>query len=293
MNIRPTNWRHSAKTRPVSPPTRAELLDVARQQLVASNTAALDAEILLAHTLGLSRTQLITWPESPVDDASTQTFQQLIARRRAGEPVAYLTGVQEFWSLDLHVTPDVLIPRADTEILVEYGLALIPEHATWRIADLGTGSGAIALALASERRTCQFVATDRSPTALAVARSNATRLHIPNIEFLHGSWLEPLAGRYDIIVSNPPYIAENDPHLVDLGFEPASALTAGHDGLEDLRQISRQAGEFLQPAGWLLLEHGYEQAAEVKEMLTAAGFQHITTFCDIAGLERVTQGQRP
>jgi len=248
------------------------------------------------HVTGLTRTALITRGGEALSTEQEARLRELIERRRKGEPVAYLTGRREFWSLELTVTPDVLIPRPETELLVEQALVRIPPDATRRIADLGTGSGAIALAIASERPHCRVTATDASPAALAVARGNARRLGIGNVEFREGEWFAPLAGlTFDLIVSNPPYIATADPHLMqgDVRFEPRAALVSGGDGLDAIRLIAVQASAHLQHGGWLLLEHGYDQAAAVRAILGTNGLTDITSVADLAGHARVTAGRRP
>lgn len=252
-----------------------------------TEVARSDADILLAFVLGCSRAQLVLNPVPT--SAQRARYESLLARRAAGEPVAYLTGEKEFWSLLLKVTPDVLIPRPDTELLVEWALQGAPH----RIADVGTGSGAIALALAKELPQARIHATDISEAALAIAESNAGSLGLKNVEFLHGSFLEPLDTNLDLIVSNPPYIAERDPHLPALRYEPPLALTSGTDGFDAIREITRQAPEHLKSGGWLLLEHGAEQGAAVRDLLKQNGFLRIETRCDLAGLERATGGQRP
>ena len=226
---------------------------------------------------------------------AVEHFSQLLARRQAGEPVAYMTGTQGFWTLDLEVSTATLIPRPETELLVELALARIPVDAASRMADLGTGSGAIALAIARERPRATVVATDASEAALAVARGNALRNRIGNIEFRHGDWFAPLAGEsFDLIASNPPYIAEGDPHLDegDLRFEPPSALSSGADGLDAIRRIVRDAPAHLHADGWLLLEHGWEQGAAVCALLVEAGFAAVETARDLEGRDRVTFGRR-
>ena len=213
-----------------------------------------------------------------------------------GEPVAYLTGQREFWSLPLSLTPATLIPRPETETLVALALEIIPVNSTALIADLGTGSGAIALAIAHERPRCHLLATDISPAAIATATANARRLGINNIEFHHGDWCEPLAGRLcDVIVSNPPYIRDTDPHLQsgDVRFEPRSALAAGPEGMNDLEKIARCAGHHLRTRGWLLMEHGYDQGKQAIHLLEANGFQTVTDHADDAGLSRVVMGNTP
>lgn len=272
-------------------PTVRALLDQASAQLDPA-----DAQLLLAHALGRDRAWLYAHDRDPVDPAARRRFADLVARRRAGEPVAYLRGRQGFWSLDLAVGPATLIPRPETERLVELALDRLPCDAPLALADLGTGSGAIALALALERPRARIVATDLSAAALAVARGNADVLGAGNIEFRHGSWFEPLAGeRFDLVASNPPYVADGDPHLArgDLRFEPAAALSSGTDGLDDIRAIVRGAPAHLVPGGWLLLEHGFDQGAAVCALLQAAGFAEVGTGRDLEGRDRVGFGRWP
>lgn len=272
-----------------------QIIRQATRQLAASSPSPrLDAEVLLMHVTGLTRTALITRAQEPLLPEHEERLHKLLTRRACGEPVAYLTGRREFWSLDLCVTPDVLIPRPETELLVEQALAHIPDDAEWTVADLGTGSGAIALAIATERPHCRLIATDNSVAALAVARANATRLGIANVEFRHGEWLKPLAGmRFDVIVSNPPYVRANDPHLTqgDVRFEPESALIAGADGLDTIRCIAADAVSCLRPGGWLLFEHGYDQAQAVRALLETHGYDRVASCRDTAGHERVTAGR--
>ena len=261
------------------------------------DTAVLDAELLLAHVLQKTRTWLHTWPEYELSAEQTQEFEQLVARRVVGEPVAHLLAQQEFWSLDLIVTADTLIPRPETERLVELALERIPPTAAWRIADLGTGTGAIALALAKERPACSVIATDQSAAALAVAEDNARNNRLHNVTFRRGNWFEALQDEapFDLIVSNPPYIKETDPHLLqgDVRFEPTTALTAGPDGLTDLQHLIDQALPHLKPGGWLLLEHGYDQGEAVVQLLQEAGFVQVSDYPDLAGLPRVATGCKP
>ncbi|HID49169.1 MAG TPA: peptide chain release factor N(5)-glutamine methyltransferase [Chromatiales bacterium] len=272
-------------------------LDTAAQRLSLHDTARLDAELLLAKVLGRDRTWLHTWPETELTARQERRFHALVERRARGEPVAHLLGRQAFWSLDLAVSPDTLIPRPATETLVELALARIPFAAPWRIADLGTGSGAIALALARERPACDIVATDVSAAALAIARANAHRLELDNIAFVEGDWLGPLQEQplFQMIVSNPPYVRTADPHLSrgDVRFEPASALVSGSDGLDALRALTRAARPHLVPGGWLLLEHGHDQAGAVIALLREAGFDNPEDFRDLAGQPRVAVGQNP
>lgn len=254
----------------------------------------LESEVLLAHVLNVSRTYLHTWPEKKLAAVQEKDFQVLIAKRQAGEPIAYITGHREFWSLDLCVTPDVLIPRHETELLVELILEKIPPPAHSEpilIADLGTGSGAIALAIASARPDWFIHASDFSAAALKIAEMNAKRLKLLNVIFHQGKWCEALPDlKFHAIVSNPPYIAEDDDHLTqgDLRFEPATALVSAENGLNDLKQIIFQAKNYLQNNGLLLLEHGFLQAENVTSIFKKAGYTDINTYKDLAGCDRVT-----
>lgn len=272
-----------------------QLLAAAVVELGGGSDARTEAELLLAHVLGKSRAWLYAWPEFKPDAAPAAAFERLIDARRRGEPIAYLTGRRAFWSLDLDVTSAVLIPRPETELLVELALARMPTDVACAVADLGTGSGAIALALARERPLARVLATDASNAALEVARANAQRLRIANVAFAHGDWCEPLGdARFDLIVSNPPYIEAGDPHLGegDLRHEPASALASGSDGLDAIRRICAQAPAHLHARGWLLLEHGWNQAARVRALLDTEGFFDAASSArDAAGHERVTYAQ--
>jgi release factor glutamine methyltransferase len=257
-------------------------------------SSVLDAELLLAHVLGGDRTRLRAHPEHPVGAAQVQAYTRALDRRAAGEPVAYILGYREFWSLRIAVDSAVLVPRPETELLVERALALRGAGESL-VADLGTGSGAIALALAHERPAWRIVATDSSGGALAVARTNARTLGLERVEFVAGDWFEPLAGRtFDLVLSNPPYVAPDDPVLADapLRFEPRAALTPpGADALACLRGIVAAAPGHLAPGGWLLLEHGATQAADVAALLVARGFAHVRSHTDLAGHERMTEGR--
>jgi len=263
-----------------------------------SATPGLDAELLLAHALGAGRARLRSHPEEiPAADAAAR-FLDLIERRAAGEPVAYILGRKGFWTLELSVSPAVLVPRPETELLVERALALRPDgqaDGETRVADLGTGSGAIALALASARPRWRIVATDLSAAALGVARGNAAALGLGRVEMIHGDWLECLRGTFHLLLSNPPYVAAEDPALrnPELMCEPRLALVAGEDGLAALHGIIRSAPEHLEPEGWLLLEHGATQAAAVAGALVARGFAQVRSHRDLAGRERMTEGQWP
>lgn len=259
-----------------------------------------DAELLLAHVLGRSRSWLYAHGDDVLDEDAAGRFAALLARRRAGEPVAYLVGQRGFWRFDLRVTPATLIPRPETELLVELALQRLPTTAApgqgaLDIADLGTGSGAIALALAQERPLARVVATDASAAALDVAAGNARALGLKNLVFRHGDWLAPLAGeRFNLIASNPPYIADADDHLGqgDLRFEPRTALASGHDGLDAIRTIARDAPAHLVAGGWLLLEHGWEQGAAVCALLRDVGLVDVGTARDLEQRDRVSFGRR-
>ena len=264
-------------------------------ELPDSPTPRLDAELLLAQALGKSRGYLHTWPERELEASQLERFQAALARRRSGEPVAYILGRQGFWSLDLDVARHTLIPRPDTELLVETALALLPATPL-QVLDLGTGTGAIALALACERPAWQVTGVDRVPEAVALAQGNGTRLQLANARFAESCWFSALAGqRFQLIVSNPPYIAAADPHLSqgDVRFEPSSALVAGIDGLDDIRLIIEQAPEHLLAGGWLLLEHGFDQAEAVRELLAQRGFAAVDSRRDLGGHQRISLGQWP
>jgi release factor glutamine methyltransferase len=251
-----------------------------------------DAEVLLCHCLGKPRSWLYTWPEREPEEQQQARYLELLARREAGEPVAHLTGTREFWSLQLAVDQHTLIPRPDTEILVEWALQLpLPEQP--RVIDLGTGSGAIAMALASEQPSWNMTALDKSTAALAMASKNARALGLDAVRLLVSNWFDEVAGeQFDLIVSNPPYVAPADPHLErgDLPHEPLSALVAADEGLADLKQIVSLAPDYLAPGGWLLLEHGYDQGPAVREQLLQAGFRDVETRLDLAGLDRISGG---
>jgi release factor glutamine methyltransferase len=268
----------------------------AAQDAAAAADAREEAAVLMCAVLTCTRAWLFAHADEVLDTAAAARFHTLLERRLAGEPVAYLLGHREFWSLPLTVTAETLIPRPDTERLVEAALVRLPVDHRRDVVDLGTGSGAIALALARERPLAWIVAIDRSEGALRVARENAERLQLLRIEWLCGSWLEPLAERsFDVIAGNPPYIARNDPHLLrgDLRFEPLTALASGEDGLDDLRFICANAPRHLKPGGWLLLEHGFDQAAAVRGLMRDAGLLQVASLYDYGGNERVTEGRAP
>lgn len=264
-------------------------------QLPESPTARLDIELLLAAALGKTRSYLRTWPERIVGTEAAQVFASYLERRRKGEPVAYILGQQGFWSLDLEVAPHTLIPRPETELLVELALQCLPAEQA-RALDLGTGTGAIALALGRERSGWHVVAVDRVPEAVALAERNRARLGLANVSVRTSHWFSALEGeRFDLIVSNPPYICSEDPHLSagDVRFEPSSALVSGRDGLDDIRHIIANAPSHLVSAGWLLLEHGYDQAPRVRELMVQQGFEQVDSREDLGGHERVTLGRLP
>jgi len=273
--------------------TLADALRAATARLTDSDSPQLDAELLLAHALGTGRSHLRAHPEAVLGASQARRYAELVEARRRGEPIAYLTGEREFWSMQLKVTSATLIPRPETELLVERALELIPASADWDILDLGTGSGAIALAVAKERPNCRVAAVDISAAALAVARENAHRLQIRNVEFLQGDWFAPVRDkRFQMIVSNPPYVGSGDPHLEegDLRFEPKQALVSGSDGLQDIHRIVSEAAAHLHPGGQLLLEHGYGQGAAVRASLQTMGFTQAHSMLDLAGHERISLG---
>lgn len=255
----------------------------------------LDARLLLGYVTRRGAAYLIAHAEDALDPEQGRAFDALVARRAAGEPVAYITGRREFFGLDFHVTPAVLIPRPETELLVELALARIPEKTACDVLDLGTGSGCVAISIARHRHQARVVAIDRSPEALVLARENTRALAVGNVELAAGEWFEAVAGRsFDLIVANPPYVAAGDPHLAqgDLRFEPALALCGGRDGLESIRAIVKGAGQRLRPSGWLLFEHGYDQAAVCRALLQAAGYGAVASWRDLAGHERVSGGRK-
>lgn len=273
------------------------------QQHQISDSPKLDAELLLAFCLHKNRTYLYTWPEKELSETEQACFDALIQQRLLGHPIAHLTGEREFWGLNLKVTEDTLIPRPDTEILIETALDKLTNlHNTFSktnqacsILDLGTGTGAIALALKTEFKNCDMFAIDFSLAALEVAQHNA-KAHNLDIQFIHSSWFEQLDSnlRFNLITSNPPYIEEQDPHLKqgDVRFEPITALTAGKDGLDDLKVITEQAWSFLNSKGWLMVEHGYNQATDVQALFTQHGYQQIETINDYGHNPRITIGQK-
>lgn len=278
------------------PYTITQTLQRATEQLrTSSDTARIDSEILLTFVLNENRTYLFTWPEKVITEKQNEYFSELLLRRIHGEPIAYIVGEQEFWSMPLKVTPDTLIPRPETELLVELALQQIPIDNVQNILDLGTGSGAIALAIAKERPLSGVTGIDRSKQALIIAEENAQNLNIKNAHFQHGHWFRELTPgqQYDVIISNPPYIASQDPHLSkgDVRFEPGSALSSGIDGLDDIHEIAEHARQFLKTGGWLFLEHGYDQSKAITERLSTLNYKNITDHNDLAGLPRVIAAQ--
>lgn len=265
-------------------------------ELPDSPTARLDVELLLAAALGKPRSFLHTWPERIVSSEAAHTFEGYLRRRRTGEPVAYILGLQGFWNIDLEVATHTLIPRPETEMLVETALELLPGAIPHRLLDLGTGTGAIALSLAKERPQWTITAVDRVGEAVDLAERNRQRLNLDNAAVMKSHWFSALERqRFDLIISNPPYIASGDPHLAqgDVRFEPSSALVAGVDGMDDLRIIVSEATAHLEPGGWLLLEHGYDQGAAVRDLLNGHGFEQIQTRRDLGDNERITFGRVP
>lgn len=274
--------------------TIQQALTRARQTLSStSDSAPLDAEVLLMHLLDKPRSHLHAWPEKVLSVQQIQDYEALITRRAQGEPIAYITGQREFWSLNLSVNPDTLIPRPATETLIEWALQHFPTSSL-KVADLGTGSGAIALALAHERPQWQLIASDQSPKALIIAKQNARQLKLNNIQFIESNWLQSIEDNdFDLIISNPPYIRADDIHLQqgDIRFEPITALRSGISGLDDIRIIIEQSVSQLKSAGWLALEHGYDQAIDVTNLLKSHKYQSISTIDDLAGQPRLTIAQ--
>ena len=272
----------------------SQIIEEAIEQLQAvSDSARLDIELLLCSVIKKERSFFHAWPEHELEQQQLNSFLQLLQQRLQGEPIAHILGERGFWSLNLKVTKDTLIPRPDTERLVELSLEIIPQKSQWKILDLGTGTGAIALSLAKENPGCFITATDQSIAALEVAKQNAVDNNISNIEFIRSNWFENLSSqRFDMIVTNPPYIKDNDPHLKqgDVRFEPLSALTSGEDGLDDIRSIISKAQKHLATQGVLLIEHGYDQADAVCHLLTEANFNSVSNFKDYNDNPRVSIG---
>ncbi|MCP3672221.1 MAG: peptide chain release factor N(5)-glutamine methyltransferase [Gammaproteobacteria bacterium] len=278
--------------------TIALALELAIEKLadIPDTIPRLEAEVLLSSLLDKPRTYLVAWPEMQLSPEQTESFISMLERRTTHEPIAYITGYREFWSLNFEVTPDTLIPRPETETLVELTLEHIPHGIPLNIADLGTGSGVIAAAIASERPQCSILATDLSPSTLRVAERNFHRLGLNNIQTALGEWCHalPPGKPFDIIISNPPYVAEGDGHLAQNGlpWEPQLALRSGDDGLDDISRIITCTPNHITSGGWLILEHGFDQGERVRSLLEQAGFSAIHTSHDLSGHDRVTAGRR-
>lgn len=272
-----------------------QALGDARHKLLATSPSpAVDASVLLCHVLGCSPSHLIAWPDKQLSQHHVSQFSDILQQRIEGRPVAYITGEREFWSLSLKVTSDVLIPRPETETLVEFTLETYSDSPVLSVADLGTGSGAIACALAVEHPAWNIIATDASIAALNIAQLNASAHKLENIHFLHGPWFEPLTGLdFDLIISNPPYVAIDDPHLTqgDVRFEPEAALASGKQGMDAITLLARQAGKHLKTGGWLIVEHGYDQQQLVYDCYKQGGFEDIVQLTDLAGQPRITAGR--
>ena len=271
----------------------AAIADTTDRLSVVSDSARLDAEILLCQTIDMPRSYLFAHPEDELDDLTRDRFETLVRRRLDGEPMSYITGTREFWSRELLVSPATLVPRPETELVVELALREIPREADWRILDLGTGSGAIAISIAGERPLCDVTATDSSAEALAVARENVRQADLANVICIEGNWTAPVnEQQFDIILSNPPYVREDDEALESLRHEPLSALASGEDGLDDMRILAADCPAILATDGWLMLEHGADQQDGVADILRAARWTQITCHNDLAGNPRVTVARR-
>ena len=271
----------------------AAIADATARLSQVSESPRLDAEILLCQTIDMPRSYLFAHPEDELDELTAQRFADILGRRIGGEPMAYITGIREFWSHELLVSPATLVPRPETELLVDLALREIPRKAEWQVLDLGTGSGAIAIAIAGERRMCQVTGVDISEDALAIARENVRALTLGNVELAHGSWTRPVRDHlFNVIVSNPPYVRSDDEALLHLQHEPQSALAAGKDGLDAIRVLAADCGAILAEDGVLLIEHGAEQPAAVTGLLESHGWTDICCHNDLAGLPRVTVARR-
>jgi release factor glutamine methyltransferase len=271
----------------------AAIADAAKRLSPVTESARLDAEILLCQTIDMPRSYLFAHPEDDLDDLSRDRFAALVERRLQGEPMSYITGTREFWSRELLVSPATLVPRPETELLVELALREIPRQAEWQILDLGTGSGAIAISIAAERLLCTVTATDVSAGALGIARENVRQAGLANVNVLLGNWTAPVENQqFNIILSNPPYVREDDEALLNLRHEPLSALASGKDGLDDLRILATDCAAILAAGGWLMMEHGADQKGDVAGLLKTAGWAGITCHNDLAGLPRVTVARR-
>lgn len=276
---------------------RSTLQQAVQALIISSDSARLDAELLLCKVLAKHRSYLFTWPEQELSSAQSAEFHSLVNQRLQGTPVAYLLGYREFWGMELEVSAATLIPRPDTELIVQLALERLVSYTAPKLLDLGTGSGAIALALAKERPDATIIALDKSAEALAVAERNQFKLELNNVRLMHSDWFSALdkASRFDLIVANPPYIAESDPHLEqgDLRFEPRSALSSGTDGLRDIRYLIKTAPHYLTPQGCLLLEHGYDQGLAVNQLLKNTGYTELACYQDLGGNDRVSLGRSP
>ncbi len=271
----------------------AAIADAVQRLASTSESARLDAEVLLCQAIDMPRSYLFAHPEDELDPLAVDRFEKLLTRRLDGEPIAYITGHREFWSHRLLVTRDTLIPRPETELLVELALHEIPVDANWRILDLGTGSGAIAIAIGTERRSCEIIAVDQNSAALAVAAENVRQCNLANVTCLHGDWTAPVQEKtFDLIVSNPPYVNDDDDALSALRYEPLSALAAGADGLDDIRVLATDCRRIIADSGCLLIEHGRDQQQAVAEILKGAEWVDISCHNDLAGLPRVTLARR-
>ena len=270
------------------------LSEAADTLALVSDSALLDAEVLLCQVLNKPRSHLRAWPDKPLQSEQLTAFRVLLEQRQEGMPIAYITGNREFWSRDFQVSPDVLIPRPDTELLIELSLKLIPADEPIKIIDLGTGSGIIAITLAAERPRSQVIATDFSLAALRIARVNAAKHHVNNIQFYQSDWFANVPeSKFNLIISNPPYIAEDDSHLHqgDVRFEPQTALCAAEQGLSDIKIIASTARNYLEPCGHLLIEHGYNQQQQVQTLFKDLHYDNVQTYTDLSGQPRATYGQ--
>lgn len=273
---------------------KSTLTDATAKLALVSESASLDAEVLLCQALNKPRSFLRAWPDNPLHPEQLTAFKTLLEQRQKGIPIAYITGSREFWSRDFQVSPDVLIPRPDTELLIELSLKLIPKNEAVKIIDLGTGSGIIAVTLAAERPHAQISATDLSPAALRIAQLNADKHHLNNIQFYSSDWFADIPDtKFNLVISNPPYIAEDDSHLQqgDVRFEPQTALSAPDQGLGDIKIIADAARRYLEPYGHLLIEHGYNQQKPVQALFKDLHYDNVQTYTDLSGQPRVTYGQ--
>lgn len=272
----------------------AAISDAASDLSAVSDSARLEAELLVARSINMPRSYLFAHPEDLLDESALERLDESVERRVSGEPMAYITGVREFWSLELMVSPATLVPRPETELLVDLALREIPRRADWRVLDLGTGSGAIAVAIASERRLCEVMATDTSAGAIAVAEQNARQLELGNVTCLVGDWTAPVAGQvFDVVASNPPYVRDGDAALGSLESEPMVALLGGPDGLDHYRKLAADCRPIVRPGGLLLLEHGIDQQAAIMEILTEQGWEKTVAHNDYSGNPRAVAARAP